>query len=184
MFRKVLIANRGEIALRIIRTCKKLDVKTVAVYSEPDVELQHVFEADEAFKIGRGEPSESYLSIPSIVGVARRSGAEAVHPGFGFLAENPDLARSCEESGLVFIGPRSKVLENVANKLESKMLVSDAGVPVIPGSRKEVVGEEDAEAEARRIGFPVLIKAVFGGGGRGMRIVRTPGELRSGLERA
>src|SRR5216683_6157535 len=184
MFRKILIANRGEIALRIIRTCKRLRVKTVAVYSEPDVELKHVVEADEAYAIGPGSPSQSYLNIHNIVDAARKSGAEAVHPGYGFLAENPQLARSCEESGLVFIGPPSKILGHVANKLESKKVVSDAGIPVIPGSQKEVHDTEDTEAEARRIGFPVLVKAVFGGGGRGMRIVRDPAELGAALERA
>ncbi len=184
MFRKVLIANRGEIALRIIRTCRKLGVKTVAVFSEPDVELMHVMEADEAFSIGPGPPSQSYLNIHNIVDAARRSGADGVHPGYGFLAENPELAKSCEESGLVFIGPPSHILGHVANKLESKKVVSDAGIPVIPGSQKEVTNAESVQAEAAGIGFPVLVKAVFGGGGRGMRIVRTPGELRAALERA
>jgi len=184
MFRKVLIANRGEIALRIIRTCKRLGVRTVAVYSDPDIELKHVLEADEAYNIGPGEPSQSYLNIPNIVGVAKKAGVEGVHPGYGFLAENPQLARSCEESGLVFIGPPSKILGHVANKLESKKVVSDAGIPVIPGSQKEVQDTADTEAEARRIGFPVLVKAVFGGGGRGMRIVRNPAELGAALERA
>ena len=179
-----MIANRGEIALRIIRTCKRLGVKTVAVFSEPDIELKHVVEADEAYGIGPGESSQSYLKIPNIVDAAKRSGVEGVHPGYGFLAENPDLARSCEESGLVFIGPPSKVLGNVANKLESKRVVSDAGIPVIPGSQKEVRDADLAESEAARIGYPVLVKAVFGGGGRGMRIVRTPDELPSALERA
>ncbi len=184
MFRKVLVANRGEIAFRIIRTCKRLGVKTVAVYSDPDIELKHVLEADEAFNIGAGEPSQSYLNIPNIIDAAKRAGAEGVHPGYGFLAENPRLARSCEEAGLAFIGPPSKILGHVANKLESKKVVSHSGIPVIPGSQREVCDVEGAEAESRRIGFPVLIKAVFGGGGRGMRIVRTPGELGSALERA
>ncbi len=156
----------------------------MAVYSDPDIELRHVLEADEAYNIGAGEPSQSYLNIHNIVDAARRSGAEAVHPGYGFLAENPELARSCEESSLVFIGPPSRILGRVANKLESKKVVAEAGIPVIPGSRKEVSDTEVADAEARRIGFPVLVKAVFGGGGRGMRIVRTRGELKSALERA
>jgi len=184
MFRKILIANRGEIALRIIRTCKRLRVKTVAVFSEPDVELKHVVEADEAYAIGAGPPSQSYLNIHNIVNAARRSGAEAVHPGYGFLAENPELARSCEESGLVFIGPPSKILGHVANKLESKKVVSGAGISVIPGSQNEVTTEESVQEEAVRIGYPVLVKSVYGGGGRGMRIVHTGGELGSALERA
>ena len=156
----------------------------MAVYSEPDIELKHVVEADEAYAIGPGPPSQSYLNIDSVVTAARKSGAEGVHPGYGFLAENPELAKSCEESGLVFIGPPSKILAHVANKLESKKVVADAGIPVIPGSQDQVSTEESAQKEAFRIGFPVLIKAVYGGGGRGMRIVRAAGELRSALERA
>jgi len=163
MFRKILIANRGEIALRIIRTCKKLRVKTVAVYSEPDLESRHVTSADEAYPIGAGPPSESYLNIPKIVKAATKSGVEAVHPGYGFLAENTDFARACEEAGLVFVGPSSKVLGNVANKFESV---------------------EESATEARRIGFPVLLKAAFGGGGRGMRIARTTKELEKVFETA
>ncbi len=156
----------------------------MAVFSDPDIELKHVLEADEAYCIGAAEPSQSYLNIRNIVDVARNSGAEGVHPGYGFLAENPEFARTCEESGLVFIGPPSKVLAHVANKLESKKVVSDAGIPVIPGSQKEVRNAESAEAEAAEVGYPVLVKAVFGGGGRGMRIVRTRAELRPAVERA
>lgn len=184
MFRKILIANRGEIALRIIRTCKRLGVKTVAVYSDPDIESRHLLEADQAYRIGSGEPSESYLNIPRIVEAAKKSGAEGVHPGYGFLAENPQLAIACEEAGLAFIGPNSRVLGHVADKLESKKIVSRAGIPGIPGSRKEVHTFEEAGSEARRIGYPVLVKAVYGGGGRGMRIVRAPKELKMALERA
>lgn len=184
MFRKILIANRGEIALRIIRTCKRLGVKTVTVYSDPDLESRHVLEANESFRIGPGEPSESYLNIPKIVEAATKSGSEGVHPGYGFLAENPQLARACEEAGLTFIGPNSRVLGEVANKLESKKVVARAGIPVIPGSRREVNALEEADSEARRIGYPVLVKAVHGGGGRGMRIVRGPRELKTSLERA
>ncbi len=179
MFRKVLIANRGEIAVRIIRTCRKLGIRTVAVYSEPDIESQHVTYADEAYNIGPGQPSESYLNIPKIVKVARTSRVEAIHPGYGFLAENPQFARECEEAGLVFIGPKSRILASTANKFESKETARRAGVPTIPGSRIQLEKMEEAEGEARRLGFPVLIKASFGGGGRGMRIVKTARELRS-----
>lgn len=184
MFRKILIANRGEIALRIIRTCKRLRVKTVAVYSEPDLESRHVTSADEAYQIGAGPPSESYLNISKIIKAAKKSEVEAVHPGYGFLAENADFATACEESGLVFIGPSSKVLRNVANKFESKKFAKAAGVPVVPGANKEVRSLEEAEAEARKIGFPVLLKAAFGGGGRGMRIARTALELERGFDMA
>jgi acetyl-CoA carboxylase biotin carboxylase subunit len=184
MFRKILIANRGEIALRIIRTCKRLRVKTVAVYSDADLESKHVISSDEAYEIGAGAPSESYLNIPKIIKAAKKSGSEAIHPGYGFLAENPDLARACEENGLVFIGPSSRVLGHVANKLESKKFAAEAGVPVVPGASTGVESPDKAESEARRIGFPVLVKAVFGGGGRGMRIVRTVKELQRALENA
>ena len=184
MFRKILIANRGEIAFRIIRTCRRLKVKTVAVYSEPDLESRHVTSADEAYQIGGGPPSESYLNIASIVKAAKKSGVEAVHPGYGFLAENPDFASACEDSGLVFIGPSSKVLETVANKFESKKFAKAAGVPVVPGPNREVQSVEEAEAESRKIGFPVLLKAAFGGGGRGMRIARSVKELEKGFETA
>ncbi len=184
MFRKVLIANRGEIALRIIRTCKKLGVKTVAVYSDPDIESRHVLEADEARNIGRGEPASSYLSIPNIIKAAKKTGSGGVHPGYGFLAENPELAKACEESGIAFIGPNSRVLGHVANKLESKRVVAQAGIPVIPGGLKPVGSPEAAEIEAKKIGFPILVKAIFGGGGRGLRIVRGLKQLRSSLERA
>src|SRR5713101_4400990 len=184
MFRKILIANRGEVALRIIRTCKRLRIKTVAVYSEPDLESRHVTSADEAYQIGSGPPSDSYLNIGKIVKTAKKSGVEAVHPGYGFLAENSVFAEACEEAGLVFIGPRSRVLGNVANKFESKRLAKDAGVPVVPGANREVRSFEEAEAEALKIGFPVLLKAAFGGGGRGMRIAKTVKELEKGYETA
>src|SRR2546425_1755725 len=184
MFRRILIANRGEIAVRIIRTCRKLGIKTVAVYSEPDLESQHVVYADEAYNIGPGQPSESYLNIPKIVKVAKASKAEAVHPGYGFLAENPQFARGCEEAGLVFIGPRSKILASAANKFGSRETSARAGVPTIPGSKRQLETADEAENEARRVGFPVLIKASFGGGGRGMRIVKTASELRRSFDLA
>ena len=184
MFRKILIANRSEIALRIIRTCKRLGVKTVAVYSDADLESKHVTSADEAYGIGSGRPAESYLNISKIIRAARKSGAEAVHPGYGFLAENPDLARACEESRIVFIGPSSKVLSQVSNKLESKKQAKKAGVPIVPGSTVEIESVEQADSEARKIGFPILIKAAYGGGGRGMRIVRSSRELQRALESA
>jgi len=184
MFRKILIANRGEIALRIIRTSKRLGIKTVAIYSDPDLESKHVTSSDEAYRIGSGPPSESYLNIEKIVKTAKKSRVEAVHPGYGFLAENADFARACEESGFVFIGPNSKVLGNVANKSESKRFAKAAGVPVVPRATSEVPSAEEAVTEARRIGFPVLLKAAFGGGGRGMRIARTATELEKGFETA
>jgi acetyl-CoA carboxylase biotin carboxylase subunit len=184
MFRKILIANRGEIALRIIRTCKRLGIKTVAVYSEPDLESKHVTSSDQAYRIGSGPPSESYLNIEKIIKTAKKSRVEAVHPGYGFLAENVDFARACEESGFVFVGPSSKVLSDVANKFESKRFAKAAGVPVVPGANKEVQSADEALEEARKIGFPVLLKAAFGGGGRGMRIARTAKDVEKGFETA
>src|SRR3989441_2335401 len=184
MFRKILIANRGEIAVRVVRTCRKLGIKTVAVYSEPDLESQHVVYADEAYNIGPGQPSESYLNIPKIVKVAKASRAEAVHPGYGFLAENPQFARECEEAGLVFIGPRSKILASAANKFGSRETAARAGVPTIPGSKRQLETADEAESEARRVGFPVLIKASLGGGGRGMRVVKSASELRRSFDLA
>jgi len=184
MFRKILIANRGEIALRIIRTCKRLKVRTVAVYSEPDLESRHVTSADEAYRIGLGPPLDSYLNIARIVKTAKKSGVEAVHPGYGFLAENADFAKACEDAGLIFIGPSSKVLRKVSNKFESKRFAEAEGVPVVPGATKEVQSVKEAETEARKIGFPVLLKAAFGGGGRGMRIARTAKELEKSFETA
>src|SRR5438132_5863521 len=184
MFRKILIANRGEIALRIIRTCKRLGIKTVAIYSDPDLESKHVTSSDEAYRIGSGPPAESYLNIEKIVKTAKKSGVEAVHPGYGFLAENADFARACEESGFVFVGPGSKVLGNVANKFEAKRFAKAAGVPVVPGANSEVQSGEEAVTEARKIGFPVLLKAAFGGGGRGIRIARPAKELDKGFETA
>ena len=184
MFRKILIANRGEIALRIIRTCKRLGVETVAVYSDADLESLHVTGANEAYRIGAGPPAESYLNIPRIIKAARDSRVDAVHPGYGFLAENPDLARACEENGLLFIGPSSKILAQVANKLESKKFAAEAGVPVVPGTLASVSSRDDVESQAHKIGFPILVKAVFGGGGRGMRLVRDPRELDRALEAA
>src|SRR2546428_2586621 len=184
MFRKILIANRGEITVRIIRTCRKLGIKTVAVYSEPDLESQHVVYADEAYNIGPGQPSESYLNIPKIVKVAKASKAEAVHPGYGFLTESPRFARDCEEVGLVFSGPRSKILASSANKFASRETAARAGVPTIPGSKRQLETADEAESEARRVGFPVLIKASFGGGGRGMRVVKSASELRRSFDLA
>jgi acetyl-CoA carboxylase biotin carboxylase subunit len=184
MFRKILIANRGEIAVRIIRTCKKLGIKTVAVYSEPDLTSLHASMADQAYNIGHGQASDSYLNVEKIVKAAKGAGAEAVHPGYGFLAENPELARRCEEEDLVFVGPRSKILGSAANKFESREMARKAGVPTIPGSRRELGSAEEADVEAARVGFPVLIKASYGGGGRGMRIVNTAGELRRSYELA
>jgi len=182
MFKKVLVANRGEIALRVIRACKELDIKTVAVYSEADADSLHVRYADERYCIGPAEPSQSYLNIEKIVEVAKRSGCEAVHPGYGFLSQIPAFAQTCVENGIAFIGPPASVLRLMGNKVEARKVAAKAGVPVIPGSLEPVQSKEEAIELAYKLGFPVLVKAVYGGGGKGMRIVQNEDEMRKVLE--
>ena len=176
-FHKILIANRGEIALRIIRTARQLGYRTVAVYSTADARSRHVMEADEAVCIGEPLPAQSYLRIGAIVEAAQKAGADAVHPGYGFLAENEDFAQACKDAGLVFIGPSAEAIVSMGNKAGAKTLMQQAGVPCIPGYQGEDQGEERLAAEAARIGFPVMIKATAGGGGRGMRLVHSAAEF-------
>ncbi len=184
MFKKVLIANRGEIALRIIRVCKQFGIKTVAVYSEADRDSLHVRFADEAVCIGPPPSKESYLKIPRIIAAAEITGAEAIHPGYGFLAENARFADICKTSGIKFIGPDAEMIAAMGDKALAKETMKKAGVPVVPGS-DGVVGDVDAAKRiAKEIGFPVIIKAVAGGGGRGMRIVREEEELENALKTA
>ncbi|MFC2663004.1 MAG: biotin carboxylase N-terminal domain-containing protein, partial [Eubacterium sp.] len=169
MLKKVLIANRGEIALRVIRECMDNGIQTVIVYSEADKDSLPVMMADQAVCIGPAAPSESYLNQERIITAAKLTGCDAVHPGFGFLSENPDFARQCEENGLKFIGPSSKVISQMGDKAVAKEMMKKAGVPVVPGSDGPVSSIEEAEKIAEDVGFPVLIKASAGGGGRGMR---------------
>ncbi|RZI66720.1 MAG: acetyl-CoA carboxylase biotin carboxylase subunit, partial [Variovorax sp.] len=176
-FRKILIANRGEIALRIIRSARALGYRTVAVYSTADAGARHVREADQAVCIGEPLPAQSYLCIPAIIEAAKLSGADAVHPGYGFLAENEDFAQACKDAGLVFIGPSAEAIVSMGNKAGAKTLMQAAGVPCIPGYQGGDQGEERLAAEAARIGFPVMIKATAGGGGRGMRLVPSAKEF-------
>ncbi len=177
-FEKILIANRGEIALRIIRACKELGIETVAIYSDVDATSMHVVMADEAICIGPASPKESYLSIPRIISACEISGVDAVHPGYGFLAENPRFAEICEENGFKFIGPKPEVIREMGNKSEAKELARKAGVPVIPGSNETVKDIESAKRIAKKIGYPVILKAAFGGGGRGMKIVHSTRDLK------
>lgn len=177
-FKKILIANRGEIALRIIRACKEIGIETVAIYSDADESSMHVVMADEAICIGPASPKESYLSIPRIISACEISGVDAVHPGYGFLAENPNFAEICEENGFKFIGPKPEVITEMGNKSEAKELAKKAGVPVIPGSNEPVSDIKSAEKIAKEIGYPVMIKAAFGGGGRGMKIVHSDKDLK------
>ncbi|MBM3924415.1 MAG: acetyl-CoA carboxylase biotin carboxylase subunit [SAR202 cluster bacterium] len=183
MFSKILIANRGEIACRVIRTCKKMGIPTVAVYSEADSNALHVQMADEAYYIGAAPPSESYLNIVKIIDVAETSGAEAIHPGYGFLSENAAFAVACREVGIKFIGPTPEVVEKMGDKLEARKLAEKAGIPIIPGTNT-AVGDRNALKRAKKLGFPLMVKAAAGGGGIGMQIVRSAKELVPILERA
>ncbi|MCK1408927.1 acetyl-CoA carboxylase biotin carboxylase subunit [Bradyrhizobium sp. 76] len=187
-FFRVLIANRGEIALRVMRSARKLGLGVVAVYSDADRDALHVQQADQAVRIGEPLPRQSYLNIPAIVAAAKASGADAVHPGYGFLAENEEFAQACKDAGLVFIGPSPQAIETMGNKAGAKEIMKKAGVPVVPGYQGADQGDEVMLAEAREIGFPVMIKAVAGGGGRGMRLVTDassfPDALRSARSEA
>ncbi len=177
MFRKLLIANRGEIACRIMRTARRLGIETVAVYSEADAGSMHVEQADEAWLIGAAPARESYLAIDKIIDAARRSGAEAIHPGYGFLSENPAFAEACPAAGLVFIGPSAPAMRLMGPKASAKSLMERAGVPIIPGYHGDATDPQTLEREARRVGFPLLAKASSGGGGRGMRLVENMDQL-------
>ncbi|MBA2565191.1 MAG: acetyl-CoA carboxylase biotin carboxylase subunit [Gemmatimonadetes bacterium] len=178
MFDKILIANRGEIALRVIRACRALGVPSVAVHSEADADALHVRFADEAICIGPAAASESYLNVPRIIAAAEISGADAVHPGYGFLAENAEFAEICAESGLTFVGPSPEVIRRMGDKAEARRVMAEAGVPVVPGSHEPLEKERRAVSLARSIGYPVMLKAVAGGGGRGMRMARSDEEFR------
>jgi acetyl-CoA carboxylase, biotin carboxylase subunit len=182
MFKKVLIANRGEIAGRVIRTCKALGIQTVAVYSEADKDALHVKAADEAYLLGEAKVSESYLNIEKILEIARNTGAEAVHPGYGLLSENAEFARRCEIEGIVFIGPSHDVISKMGSKIEARKLMEQAGVPVVPGITYPLTDVEEAVEIAGKIGYPIMLKASAGGGGIGMQIVRSDDELRKAFE--
>ena len=172
MIKKILIANRGEIAVRIIRTCKEMGIKTVAVYSVADKDALHVQIADEAVCIGPAKSVDSYLNMSNIIEAACQSGCDAIHPGFGFLSENPTFARLVEGCGLVFIGPNPETIEKLGNKSKAREIMIEAGVPVVPGSKEVVPSVTEGIKLAKEITYPVIIKASNGGGGRGMRIVR------------
>ena len=176
---KILIANRGEIAVRIIRACKEMNLKTVAVYSEMDKDAMHTRLADEAVCIGPANPGKSYLNMKNIIEAANITGADSIHPGFGFLSENSQFAKICEESNIKFIGPSYQVIEMMGNKSNAKEMMKEAGVPVVPGSEGSVKGLKDAIKIAEKIGYPVMLKAAAGGGGKGIRIVNSAEELES-----
>ncbi len=178
MFEKVLIANRGEIAIRVARTLKEMGIGSVAVYSEIDRDAPHVREADEAFLIGPAVPAESYLNIQKIVDTAKEAGAEAIHPGYGFLAENADMARACAEYGITWIGPPPEAIEAMGSKTKAREIMAEAGVPIVPGSTEVAEDLDEARKQAEEAGYPVACKAAGGGGGKGFRVAMTPTTCR------
>ena len=184
MFKKVLIANRGEIALRVIRACKELGIATVAVYSEADQDSLHVRYADESVCIGKGPSKSSYLHIPAILSAAEITDAEAIHPGYGFLSENAHFAEVCRQCKIVFIGPSPETIRLMGDKIQAKNTAKGAGVPLVPGSDGPVRNEQEALEAARKVGYPVIIKASAGGGGRGMRVAHTDVSLSNGFNTA
>src|SRR5437016_7800655 len=185
MFSKVLIANRGEIAVRIARALQEMGIASVAVYSELDADTPHVKRADEAYNLGDGPAADNYLHVEKILDVARRSGAEAIHPGYGFLAENAPFALACEEAGVVFIGPPASAIEAMGSKTRARELMAKAGVPIVPGTTKPVASAAEALEIARsEIGFPLAVKAAGGGGGKGFRVALSEEELEGAFEGA
>ena len=184
MFKKILIANRGEIAVRVIRACHEMGIAAVAVYSDVDRAALHVRKADEAYPIGSPAASESYLNIQKILDVAARSGADAIHPGYGFLSENAKFARACAEAGVKFIGPTAAAMDAMGSKTRARQAMERANVPFVPGTSRGLESFEQAEQVAARIGYPVMLKAAAGGGGKGMRLVHAPAHLKSALESA
>src|SRR5437870_9641102 len=184
MFRKLLIANRGEIAVRVIRACRELGIRTVAVYSDADRHALHVRLADEAFCIGPPAAAESYLNIPNIMSTAELLGVDAIHPGYGFLAENPHFSEICQDVNITFVGPPPEAIAIMGNKAAARQRMKAAGVPVVPGSEGPVRNESEATDVARSVGFPIIVKASAGGGGRGMRVVHTREDRRRALQTA
>ncbi|MCP4623433.1 MAG: acetyl-CoA carboxylase biotin carboxylase subunit [bacterium] len=182
MFKKILVANRGEIAVRVMRACRELGIKSVAVYSTIDRDALHVQVADQAVCIGEASPGESYLNIDAIIGAVKQTGAEAVHPGYGFLSENFLFAERCEKEGIVFIGPTAAAMKLVGDKVASREVTEKAGIPLIPGMKYKSTDVDECIVEAEKIGYPVLLKASAGGGGKGMRIVKTKDALKAAVE--
>ena len=184
MFKKILIANRGEIAVRVIRACHEMGIAAVVVYSDVDRAALHVRKADEAYPIGPAAAAESYLNIPKILDVAKRSGADAIHPGYGFLSENAKFAQACADEGVKFIGPTAAAMEAMGSKTRARQAMEKAGVPFVPGTSRGVDSPEQAGEIAAKLGYPVMLKAAAGGGGKGMRLVHAPEQLKSSLQAA
>ena len=183
MIKKVLIANRGEVAVRIIRACKELDIKTVAIYSEADINSLHIKKADEAYLIPM-DPIKAYLDYNKIINIAKQSGADAIHPGYGFLSENHEFAQACIDAGLIFIGPTPEQIETFGDKVKAKKVMKNLGIPVVPGSDEPITKLDDAYDIADSIGYPIILKAAYGGGGRGMRVVYKKEDLKQNFESA
>src|SRR5438874_3364727 len=181
MFDKVLVANRGEIAIRVIRACRDLGVHSIAVYSDADRDALHVKLADEAHHIGKATPAESYLNIEKIVEAAKNAGAEAVHPGYGFLAENADFVRAVEKAGLVFIGPSADAMDKMGDKISARRVADAAKAPFVPGTLDPVTDIAQVHAFGKEHGYPIAIKAAFGGGGRGFKVIRTESEVEDAV---
>jgi acetyl-CoA/propionyl-CoA carboxylase biotin carboxyl carrier protein len=184
IYRKILVANRGEIALRVIRACKELDIATVAVYSDADRESAHVGAADEAYHLGPSSPSQSYLNADRLMQAARSSGADALHPGYGFFAENAAFARRCAAEGVAFIGPSPAAIERMGDKVTARNAAQSAGMPIVPGTLEPVVSADAARTAAKKLGFPVAIKAAAGGGGKGLKVARDAGEVEQAFSLA
>ena len=184
MFTKLLIANRGEIACRIIKTAQTMGVRTIALYSDADKDARHVAMADESFYLGGSAPADSYLKADLIIEIAKKSGAEAIHPGYGFLSENAEFARKCEQNGIAFVGPGSDAIDAMGSKSAAKKIMSNANVPLVPGYHGDDQSDETLMAEAKAVGFPLLIKAAYGGGGKGMRIVENENEILEAIKSA
>ncbi len=184
MFRKVLVANRSEIAVRVMRALRELGIRSVAIYSDVDAHAIHTYYADEAYPLEGNSPKDTYLNIKKIMEIARKAQVDAIHPGYGFLAENPSFAYACEKEGIVFVGPSSRVIELMGNKIAARQAMKRAGVPVVPGSDGEITELNEALKIAEEVGYPVIIKAAFGGGGIGMQIVRNAQELEKAMRQA
>src|SRR5579862_3860668 len=183
--KKLLALNRSEIAIRILRAANELGLRTVAIYSKEDKLALHRFKADEAYLIGAGKgPVEAYLDVDGIVALAKEKGVDAIHPGYGFLSENPALPKACERAGITFIGPSAELLELLGDKTAARRLAQKAGIPVVPGTEVAVTNAKQAEKIAGQIGFPLIVKAAFGGGGRGMRVVEKAADFAGRLEEA
>ena len=182
--RRVLIANRGEIAVRIARACRESGLESVAVYSDADARALHVRVADRAVRIGPAAPAESYLSVPALIAAAHQAGADAIHPGYGFLSERPELPRACDKAGIIFIGPPADVMERMGSKIGARALMQKAGVPIVPGHTPVDQSDDGVRDAARSLGYPVLVKASAGGGGKGMRVVKEDGEVMESIAAA